>query len=518
MALAIIIIPKFYVTGDGPSHTYNAKVLIDYLLGNQRQFYKPFYEINRHLDPNWTSQIVLGVFTKIFPYWLADKAFQVLYVCVFAFGFRYLLRTIAKSATNLSLLFYPFCFTIPFQMGFYNYSLALGILFVAFAYFLNNHSNWSGIKQCMFMLISLVLALTHGMVATHFIVLVFIYVLMKALLQHQQKKSIQQIFNDALSSLQCLVPAALIVLSFVMRQGLSTTPHPLTMMQKLYNFMRMYCNISTTHFEVFPAVFLGICIVLLSVFIFVQCKCNHVLLRNTFLLFALYTFATYINAPNTLAYAGGTDIRTAFLPWLFIVFSSATYSFGTIINKIILVPAFGVQLCFVAMRILPVMSASNETKQAMQLANKIETNKTVLTIQYNTHGSKNQIDADNSFLHIFDYVGAMQNKHLIILNNFEADLNYFSLHWRPGMNPKSYMPNIIQGDAPTIAQMQQYEVATKNKIDYIIWQADTRNANGVMVKKGIDTNQNILLNSIGLQYDSIDGNAALGLILWKRKN
>ena len=38
MALSIVIIPKYYITGDGASHVYNAKVLFDYLLGTERVF------------------------------------------------------------------------------------------------------------------------------------------------------------------------------------------------------------------------------------------------------------------------------------------------------------------------------------------------------------------------------------------------------------------------------------------------------------------------------------------------
>ena len=47
LALSIIVIPKFYITGDGPSHTYNAKVLFDYVFNQDRNFYKDFYTINQ---------------------------------------------------------------------------------------------------------------------------------------------------------------------------------------------------------------------------------------------------------------------------------------------------------------------------------------------------------------------------------------------------------------------------------------------------------------------------------------
>ena len=140
-ALSIIIIPRFYITGDGPSHTYNAKVLFDYVFGHERSFYKEFYIINRNIDPNWIGHLLIGFFLQIFPYWFADKLFQITYLLVFAFGFRYCMKSINNENTFLSFLFFPFLFTLAFQEGFYNYSLAIGLFFWTLGYFIRikNH-------------------------------------------------------------------------------------------------------------------------------------------------------------------------------------------------------------------------------------------------------------------------------------------------------------------------------------------------------------------------------------------
>ena len=50
LALSIIIIPKYYITGDGGSHVYIAKVLFDFVLNHVREFYKEFFFINCSIE------------------------------------------------------------------------------------------------------------------------------------------------------------------------------------------------------------------------------------------------------------------------------------------------------------------------------------------------------------------------------------------------------------------------------------------------------------------------------------
>ena len=115
LALSIIILPKFYITGDGPSHTYNARILFDFLNGTHRSFYESYYTVNRNIDPNWTSHILIGLLLKIVPYWLADKMVQVLYLLLFTLSFRYFIASLQRENTFLSFLFFPFLFTLGYQ-------------------------------------------------------------------------------------------------------------------------------------------------------------------------------------------------------------------------------------------------------------------------------------------------------------------------------------------------------------------------------------------------------------------
>ncbi|MBK8143638.1 MAG: hypothetical protein IPK62_00920 [Bacteroidetes bacterium] len=126
LALSIIIIPQYYITGDGGSHVYNAKVLFDYVLNHERDFYKEFFVINRSIDPNWMSHLSIGFFLQMLPPWLADKLFQILYVITFAFGFRYFIKSIEKNNGFLSFLFFPFFIYPSFSARILQLLLCLG--------------------------------------------------------------------------------------------------------------------------------------------------------------------------------------------------------------------------------------------------------------------------------------------------------------------------------------------------------------------------------------------------------
>jgi hypothetical protein len=515
--LLLITIPKFYITGDGPSHTYNAKVFADYICNHNREFYKPFYEINRNLDPNWTAQIVMATVIKIVPYWLADKIFQILYVLVYALGFRYLMRSIHTNATIASLLFYPICFTLPFQMGFYNYSLALGILFYTIAIFIYYQKNKTNLQLLYFCISALLLALTHGMVATYGVVIIGIYMLLQTVYCIRLKKSFVDNINNHAAIVMALLPAIIVIVSFAMRQGVITSPHPLSTLEKLINFCKLYCCQSTSILEGVPTIMFGIGVTIIVIILMLKNNCINTIWRNTFVIMAAFSFVLYLQSPDTIGYAGGTDIRTAFLPIIFLLLACSCYSITQFLKKIIICFAVLIQFLFFIIRIPLVQGINTEAKQIVKIVEIVPTNAVVLSVQYNTHGSKNQFTIDNSMLHIFDYVGAMQNKNIINLNNYEADLNYFSLKWRSGMNPRLYMPNIINGKAPTAMQIENYQKQTNTKIDCIMVLQDTRKQKDAKMKQLPDRQQQLLLQYLDTTYQQISQQNNLGITIYQRK-
>lgn len=89
--LVPIVFNTYFLTGDGPCHIYNAKVLLDYWTGHNQEFYAPYYYINTNFEPNYLTSYLLAFFLSFLPDYLAEKALLILYVLTFALSLRWLL-------------------------------------------------------------------------------------------------------------------------------------------------------------------------------------------------------------------------------------------------------------------------------------------------------------------------------------------------------------------------------------------------------------------------------------------
>ncbi len=484
LALSIIIIPKYYVTGDGASHVYNAKVLFDMALNKERNFYEAFYTVNRHIDPNWSSHIILGLFTQVMPPWLADKLFQILYTLLFCYGFRYLIRSIKTENAFLSFLFYPFLFTLPFQQGFYNYCLSLALLFWAVGFFIRLQKK---MHRTSILLISslLVLSVTlaHGMPAVYCMMLIGLIWLFGHL------KKISQ-FNlsyltEELSRLVLIfLPSILIIAMFLAKRGFGTTPHPKSYWEKLFDFITMWTSQSTRNVEIIPAIMSLVLILFFLVLMLLNKKSASYQrfkvdkqkkgLDKVFLIFAGFTFFSYITAPDTIGGAGSVEIRLAFLPPLFLILFLATRVWSDFQKNFFIISSLVITLLFLGIRFPYVLQANAVAKEIMTGADFVKDKSVVLNLHYDDWQQTNKGDSifqkDNSFLHFTDYYGALKNKHLIMLMNYEADINYFPVNWAEGKLPRRSINNMYAGKYPPCGDFTAYEKQAGHQIDYILLQ------------------------------------------------
>ncbi len=478
LALSILIIPQYYITGDGPSHTYNARVLFDYVFNHDRAFYKEFYTINRNLDPNWTSHLLIGFFLQAMPYWLADKLFQIIYVLLFSFGFRYCIQSVSRENTFLSFLFFPFLFTLAFQEGFYNYSLALALMCWTFGYYIRNkHHLDNPSKQFALSLLLLITAFSHGMPVIYVMIMISLVWLIenfRLFIPLDFRK-----LSVHLSRLSLLfLPAAILILLFLVKRGLGREPHILSIWQKFLNFITFYASQSTRHVEVFPATACGILLLsFLFVLFFTRIKVNiqpKMGLGYVFLFMFLFTFISYLTCPQSIGGAGSIDIRLAFLPPMFLLFYFATKKWTELAKMIFIYASYFISCTFLIIRFPYVLKADSIGKEIMKASNFIEDKSVVLNLHFDywqqLPGKDSLFHQDGSFLHFSDYLGAVNNKHLILLNNYEAEINYFPVNWQAGKNPRESVSGFIQGVLPPCGDYSLYEKQVNHQINYIVFQ------------------------------------------------
>ncbi len=133
---------QYFVTLDGPSHLYNSKVW-SFLVFDSQPFLSKYYSLNS-LMPNAISHILLSFLMTFMPAFIAEKILIIAYVFLFAFSFRFLLKSFGKSNILFSYLIFPFIFSYPFLLGFYNFSFGIILLFFIIGFWLkNDHSRFS---------------------------------------------------------------------------------------------------------------------------------------------------------------------------------------------------------------------------------------------------------------------------------------------------------------------------------------------------------------------------------------
>ena len=478
LALSIIILPQYYVTGDGAAHTYNAKVLFDYVLGHERDFYKEFYTINRGIDPNWMSHLVLGVFLQFMPAWLADKSFQIIYVLVFAYGFRYFIRSIEKENSFLSFLFFPFMFTLPFQQGFYNYSISLGMLFWSVGFYIRSRSHIdNSFIQLILSILILITSFSHGMPAIYTMLLILLLWVSdhyRSLIPFDFKKNVVELSRLFL----IFLPSAFMILLFMAKRGTGTVPHAWSKGKKLLEFLKMWTSQSTRDAEVYPAVAVGLLLLCCLIVLLFTHRKVHIRTKNpmglVFIFMAAFTFFSYITCPHSIGGAGSIDIRLAFLPPLFLLLFYATKAWQASMKQLFIGFSFVISIAFLVIRFPFVMKANRIAQDVMKAGEHIEDKSVVLNLSLDAWQHLPNGDSlfhkDGSFIHIGDFIGAAKNKHLILAMNYEAEINYFPVNWQQGINPRESIEQLIPGTYPPCGNVMDYELQLNRKLDYILIQ------------------------------------------------
>ena len=134
-----ILAPHWFVTLDGPSHLYSARIVRGLVLGDP--FFHRFFHLSTYPEPYWLGHAIMAVLLGFLPAWAVGKVMWCTAVIGLAWAFRFLVRTIAPTRAWASLLVMPFLLNYALRLGFLNFCLSLVLLFLAMAL------AWRGIQR-----------------------------------------------------------------------------------------------------------------------------------------------------------------------------------------------------------------------------------------------------------------------------------------------------------------------------------------------------------------------------------
>ena len=155
-AVWILSLPLF-PTQDGPMHRYYVHVL-DSLLHGQATY--NVYQIRHPMPPYLTHYGTLLALFRVLPYDWAEKVFTCITLFCFAFGVWLSAKEIGPAGRWAALFSTPLLLGFPLMMGFFNFTLGLGLLLLCIAFWQRIPRN-GGRALLFFALFLVVLTFTH---------------------------------------------------------------------------------------------------------------------------------------------------------------------------------------------------------------------------------------------------------------------------------------------------------------------------------------------------------------------
>ena len=166
VSITSLCLTKFIPSLDGPQHLHTVNVLAEILKGND--FMESYYRINPTIVGYWSSHFIIVLFRLIFPSWLAEKAYMIVFVIVIFIAFRFIISQLTSNKWSVAtLLIFPFTYSTYQLLGYHTFS------FAAIFYFIGLGLLIKYIKEYKIKSLILLLFATLGVFLSHALVFVF---------------------------------------------------------------------------------------------------------------------------------------------------------------------------------------------------------------------------------------------------------------------------------------------------------------------------------------------------------
>ncbi|MCK6694831.1 MAG: hypothetical protein L6Q97_22360 [Thermoanaerobaculia bacterium] len=478
--LALCLLPlwsvRYFLTIDGPCHLYNAKVLADFSASaGLRDFYESWVYLNLRFEPNWFSHFWMKTgFAAGIPAFLNEKLLQTFYLLAFGLGLRFVIRQLAPAGLFLSSLGLLFAYHHVFQMGFYNYSCSLALMFWTFGYWLRFQEAWTVGRQTGLAALFLALFFCHP------VGLLFAFLLIGCALLAQTFRAgswaeRQQYFRQqsivlALTALPTLVLFA----EYLYAKGLSFRKSGDAGWQMWSELVRLtsLCTMMEAERKWTPLVTL-LFLVLLGAAVWIKIRSRRLVWTDALFGAFILSLFIYFKQPGSFAGAGIMPIRLQMLPYLVLLLWLATLDFPRWAQNAVLACAVAFSALFWSIRLPAHWRASGAVSEYVSCAAAIPDKVSVLPLSFNHNGQLPDGQTVSTamwlFVHAAGYIGA--EKSIVLLDNYEAHTQNFPLLWREQRDPYVFLPKDgigFEGQPPR-AEFLNYKAKTNNaNVGYVL--------------------------------------------------
>lgn len=468
-------LPAYYLTGDGPCHVYNARILHDLWIGRDTAFYTRFFEVSHHPDPNWLSSIVIAALMFVVKGAVAEKIFLTVYAGLYISGFYLLLRKISGNAPYWPLVVFIFVFTHALSKGFYNFSFSIAFYFWVVWAWLRFLESRSVARGALFFLFVALAFFTHllsfALAVFTCAILVVSYAIAYA--QGSAGEKLKGYFIRYAAWLVLLVaPFLVLMFAFTEKQG-GMQLHLGLFKDRIKDLIEFRYIINMDLAEKPYTLLAGVLILLLlAISGIIYLRKFRVNKYDGFIVSLLLVVFVYFCFPEAFL---GRLILISLRVQLF-VFILAVCCISYMLPSAKVRNGAGVLLfgCFLTLgvvRIACLQRAAEGVADYTSALSYIKPYSVVLPLDFCPNGrdQKGQIIADANWLfsHASEYMGT--EKPMIILDNYEANMGYFPLNWKEGVNPYHHLSTGSGIEAqPPGADIVGYTKSTGVQIDYVL--------------------------------------------------
>lgn len=466
---------SYFLTGDGPCHLYNSRIMLDWIQGNHTDMYRYFMNSNPHIDPNWLTNIIQVPLLLAFPPALAEKVFYTLYLLAFAFGFRFLIRQINPKALYLCSIGLIFAWHHLVFKGFSNNTLSIAVWFWIAGYWLKYREApfW---KAVIFqMIFSLLSYLSHpmGFIYSSLMIACMLTGETIAQIRRQNIAAGWKYFRKQLLRLVvAYLPTLILFAIFILRRTWSGEDSGYNSeVWKNFIWMPALTDLNEREY-VFSIMTSLFCFILLAAAI-VQRIINRDQAKMQGLgLFVIIVFLTIIFPPAGMMRGFDVPRRLIMLPLLAILFFMATVETGRRWQVITILFGTIVTVAMLAIRLPILWQTSAFASEVVSCKDMIEPRYTIMTLNYDLdpHNIKGEkiIDVEWTNVHTDCYIGTYIPA--IMADNYELNADYFPFTGIPetnfyyhsgkdGIRFEAQMPR---------ADFNKYKKETGLQIDYVI--------------------------------------------------
>lgn len=516
LCLASVWAPTYFLTGDGPCHLYNARILHDFWSNKDTAFYSRFYNVVYQPNPNWFSTFAMALLLFIVNGIIAEKLFLTFYIIFYLSGFCLLLKKVSNNNFWWLLVIFSFVFTHALTKGFYNFSFGIAIYFWVVSSWLRYLDN-RNIARAFLFFIFIFLAFFAHLLAFVFAVFTCVALIgsysIVAGAEGNKHDGRRFFLKNLVALILFIVPFLAIMAWFTNKEGgmqLSFRPH----FYRVVELAQFKHIVNFNHYELTWTTIIGCTLLLLFVLCFV--RLNGLLKVNKFdgfLWALLFVGAIYLCFPdNILGRQMDMSLRTQVFAHILV---AIVIAYKMPLEKLKMAGAMVLFVCFIVLsglRFSTQRSASDAESELLTAGKYIKPYSVVLPLNFSPGGSdkngKEIADWNASFRHATQYLGA--EKPLIILDNYEANAGYFPIQWVSGINPYHYLSagNGIEG-IPPFARIDQYKQQAGVVVDYIIM-------SGYNASFLVDANFKTLYAEVTAMYHIVYASQSGQIIVYKK--